>query len=108
MRTEESAGVIVISNEDVTKLFEGRNLAFLSTLSNDGSPHVTPVWADIEEGEFLVNTSVASAKFKHIVKDPRIAISVVEQNNSYNRVSIKGKVADHTTLGADEHLKKLA
>jgi PPOX class probable F420-dependent enzyme len=81
---------------------------FVSTLSSDGSPHVTPVWVDIENGIILVNTSEASAKYKHVLKDPRVAISVVEQYNPYNMVSIKGKVIEHTTHGADEHLKKLA
>ncbi len=40
--------------------------------------------------------------------DPRIAISVVEQYNLYNMVSIKGRVIEQTTIGADEHLRKLA
>ncbi len=36
------------------------------------------------------------------------ALSVVEQNNPYNMVSIKGRVIEQTTEGADEHLKRLA
>lgn len=105
---DESAGAITLSKEEMAKIFKGRNLAFLSTLSGDGSPHVTPVWADIENGTILVNTSVVTAKYKHILKNPTIAISVVEQYNPYTMVSIKGKVIEHTTHGADEHLKELA
>jgi general stress protein 26 len=56
----------------------------------------------------LINTFENSIKSKNIKKDPRIAISVVESNNPYNMVSIKGRVVEHTTEGADEHLKKLA
>jgi PPOX class probable F420-dependent enzyme len=105
---DESAGATTLSKEDMAKIFEGRNLAFVSTLSADGLPHVTPVWGDIENGIILINTSVATAKYKHILKNPAISISVVEQYNPYNMVSITGKVIEHTTLGADEHLKKLA
>ena len=104
----EEAGASTLSKEDVSKLFEGRNLAFISTLSKDGSPHVTPVWADIENDIILINTSEAAAKNKHIARDPRVAISIVEQYNPYNMVSIKGKVIEQTTEGAEEHLKKLA
>ena len=54
-----------ISVDDVSKLFKGRNLAFVSTLSADGSPHVTPVWSDMdEENNILINTSEISAKKK--------------------------------------------
>jgi PPOX class probable F420-dependent enzyme len=96
------------SKEDVAKLFEGRNLVFVSTLSKDGSPHVTPVWADIQNDLILINTSEAAAKNKHVIRDPRIAISIVEHYNPYNMVSITGRVVERSTDGADEHLKKLA
>ena len=76
-------------------------MVFISTLSKDGSPHITPVWADMEEDLNLVNTFESSAKNKNTKKDPRIAISVVENNNPYNMVSIKGRVIDQTAEGAD-------
>lgn len=98
-----------ISIEDISKLFKGRNLSFVSTLSTDGSSHVTPVWSDIdEENNILINTSEISAKKKHVDKDPRIAISIVDQYNPYNMISIKGRVIEQTSIGADEHLRKLA
>ena len=89
-----------ISIEDISKLFKGRNLSYVSTLSSDGSPHVTPVWSDIdEENNILINISEISAKKKHVDKDPRIAIAIVEQYNPYNMVSIKGRVIDQTSIG---------
>jgi PPOX class probable F420-dependent enzyme len=101
-------GATELTKEEVYRLFNGRNLAFVSTLSKDGSPHVTPVWADIENDIILINTSEAAAKKRNISRDPRIAISVVEQYNPYNMVSIKGRVIEQTSDGADEHLHKLA
>jgi hypothetical protein len=56
----------------------------------------------------LINTFETSAKNKHISNDKRVAISVVEQNNPFNMVSIQGRVIEQTTEGADEHLKRLA
>src|SRR5919109_414149 len=103
-----SAGATKLSKKELQLIFNGRNLAFVSTLSKDGSPHVTPVWADIENDMILINTSEAAAKKRNISRDPRIAISVVEQYNPYNMVSIKGRVIEQTSDGADEHLHKLA
>jgi PPOX class probable F420-dependent enzyme len=98
-----------ISNEEISKLFAGRNLVFISTLSADGSPSVTPVWADIEEdGLILINSFDGSAKVKNARRDPRVALSIVDANNTYNAVSIKGKTIEITTEGADEHIRRLA
>ena len=108
-KVDVSTGATELDKKDLQCLFEGRNLAFVSTLSRkDGSPHITPVWADMKEDLILVNTFETSAKVKNIRKDPRVAISVVEANNPYNMVTIKGRVIDQTSEGADEHLKKLA
>ena len=102
------AGATNLSKEEVHHLFQFRNLAFVGTLSKDGSPHVTPVWAEMVDDLILINTFESSAKNKHITNDKRIALSVVEQDNPYNMVSIKGRVIEQTAEGADEHLKRLA
>ena len=63
-------GATQLTKEEVYRLFNGRNLAFISTLSKDGSPHVTPVWADIENDMILINTSEAGSKKKKCIKRP--------------------------------------
>jgi PPOX class probable F420-dependent enzyme len=102
------AGTTKLSKDDLAHLFQSRNLAFISTLSKDGYPHITPVWAEMVEDLILINTFENSAKNKHISNDKRVAISVVEQNNPFNMVSIQGRVIEQTTEGADDHLKRLA
>ncbi|HEY7079259.1 MAG TPA: pyridoxamine 5'-phosphate oxidase family protein [Nitrososphaeraceae archaeon] len=102
------AGVTELSKDELSRLFQFRNLVYVGTLSKDGSPHITPVWAEMVEDLILINTFEESAKIRHVTKDKRIALSVVEQNNPFNMVSIKGRVVEQTTEGADEHLKKLA
>jgi PPOX class probable F420-dependent enzyme len=101
-------GTTKLTEEDLHQLFQFRNLAFLATLSKNGSPHVTPVWAEMVDDLILINTFESSAKNKHITNDKRIALAVVDQNNPFNMVSIKGRVIDQTTEGADDHLKRLA
>ena len=101
-------GVTPISKENISKLFSGRNLVYVSTLSADGSPHITPVWADMEDGFILINTFEGSAKVKNAKRDPRVALSITDMYNTYNMVSIKGKVVNITSDGADAHLQKLA
>jgi len=107
-KTKLSAGVTELSKDELHRLFQFRNLAYLGTLSRDGSPHITPVWAELDDDFIFINTFEEAAKLRHISKDNRIALSIVEQNNPFNMVSIKGKVLEQIDEGADEHLKKLA
>lgn len=94
--------------DDVLELFRRKNFAFVATLSKDGSPQITPTWIDIEDGIILINTAEGRVKHKNISRDPRVAISIVDQNNPYNMVTVGGKVIEQTTTGADEHVDKLA
>jgi len=93
---------------EIVKLFKGKNLASFATLMKDGSPHVAPVWVDIDGNTILINTAVGRVKEKNVKRDKRVALSIFDHQNPYNMVSIRGKVMDITTEGADEHIDKLA
>src|SRR5437899_11795168 len=94
--------------EPMSQLFRGKNFAFVSTLMEDGSPQVTPTWVDIENGNIIVNTAEGRVKHKNISRDPRIAICVIDQNNPYHMVAVRGRVIEQTNEGADRHVDKLA
>ena len=95
--------------EPIAKLIEGKNFAFISTLMKDGSPQATPTWIDIENRKtLLINTAEGRQKQKNISRDPRVAISIIEHNNPYHMVMIRGRVIEQTNAGADEHIDKLA
>jgi PPOX class probable F420-dependent enzyme len=95
--------------ESVVKLLQGKNLAFVSTLMEDGSPQVTPTGVDIENDKILVNTAKGRITERNISRDPRVAVAITDQNNPYHMVTIRGMVVDQTTNGfADQHIDKLA
>lgn len=90
------------------KLIEGKNFAHIATLMPDGSPQVSPVWIDHEDDRILVNTAVGRVKQKNLTRDPRVAISIADQSNPYDKVVIRGRVLSQTNQGADAHIDKLA
>lgn len=94
--------------DSAINLFRGKNFGFIASLMNDGSPQLTPVWIDYDGQFLLVNTAEGRTKQKNFARDPRVAISVIDQNNPYNMVSIRGKVVQQTSDGADEHIDRLA
>ena len=81
-------------NDKVIKLFEEPNLVFIATVMKDGSPQVSPVWADYEDDHILINTAEGRIKHKNVLRDPRVAISVVDQKNPLNMTTIRGKVTE--------------
>ena len=78
----------------VEQLFQQKNLIFISTINSDGSPQLTPVWGDYDNGYVLVNTAEGRLKHKNVLRDPRVAISVVDHGNPLNMTTIKGKVIE--------------
>lgn len=95
-------------SQKAVKLIDGRNFAHLATLFRDGSPQVTPVWVDRDGDTIRVNTAVGRVKHRNILNDPRVTISIVNQEDPYERVQIRGRVVDLTSVGADEHIDKLS
>ena len=78
----------------VEQLFQQKNLIFISTINSDGSPQLTPVWGDYDGEHVLVNTAEGRLKHKNVIRDPRVAISVVDHGNPLNMTTIKGKVIE--------------
>ena len=89
-------------------ILEKKSFAHLATLMPDGSPQVTPVWVDIADGKVLVNSAKGRLKDKNLAKDKRVALSATDPDNPYRSVSIRGKVVDIKTEGADAHIDKMA
>ena len=92
----------------VKELIDDKNIAHLATLKNNGSPHVTPVWIDRVDNTIIVNVSENRLKLKNMKNDKRIALSIVNHNDSYEWASIIGEVIDITNMNADVHLDKLS
>jgi len=80
--------------DKVIKLFEEANLVFIATIMKDGAPQVSPVWANYENDHILVNTAEGRIKHKNVLRDPRIAISVVDKKNPLNMTTIRGIVTE--------------
>lgn len=90
------------------RLVEGKNFAHIATLRKDGSPQVSTVWVDHDGNHILVNTAVGRAKQRNTVRDPRVAISIIDSKNPYDQVIIIGRVVEQIREGAWDHINKLS
>jgi PPOX class probable F420-dependent enzyme len=79
----------------------------VTTLREDGSPHSTIVWVDVEGDKVSFNTALGRAKPKHLEHDPRASLLMVDPNDAFKWVAVSGPV-EMTQDGADAQIDKLA
>jgi PPOX class probable F420-dependent enzyme len=89
-------------------LLEKKAFAHLGTLMKDGSPQVTPVWFDHDGTHIRVNSAKGRWKDKNMRNRPQVALSILDPDNPYRYMQIRGKVVDVTENGADAHIDSLA
>jgi PPOX class probable F420-dependent enzyme len=94
-------------DEKAIKLFQDKNLVFISTLMKDGSPQLSPVWANYEDEHISVNTAEGRIKHQNVLRDPRVAVSVVSKNNPLDMTTIRGKVVEMIPDLEYKHADKL-
>ena len=79
----------------------------VTTLREDGSPHSTVVWVDVDDGIPTFNTAMGRKKPANLENDPRASLLVIDPQDAYKWVAVDGK-AELTTDGADPHIDRLA
>jgi PPOX class probable F420-dependent enzyme len=94
--------------EKYLDLFEKKAFANLATLMPDGTPQVTPVWCDYDGTHVLVNSAKGRRKDKNMHERPNVALSILDPDNPYRYVEIRGTVEEITENGAAAHIDKLA
>jgi PPOX class probable F420-dependent enzyme len=94
--------------EKYLDLFQKRAFANLATLMPDGTPQVTPVWFDWDGTHVVVNSARGRQKDKNMQRNAAVALSIMDPDNPYRYLEIRGKVAEITEDGADDHIDKMA
>jgi PPOX class probable F420-dependent enzyme len=89
-------------------LTQKKSIAHLATIQPDGSPQVTPVWFDYTGGKIRVNTAKGRVKARNLTVGARVAMSIVDPDNDYRYIQVRGTVASETTDGAKAHIDSLA
>ncbi|KPN29600.1 PPOX class probable F420-dependent enzyme [Halolamina pelagica] len=78
--------------ESHVDIFESESFAHLATIMPNGMPHVTPVWVDHEDREYvLVNTARGRRKEKNVRREPMVGLSVYDPDDPYRYVSVQGR-----------------
>ena len=82
-------------------------IATVATVDKQGHPQLTPVWIDVDGNDLVFNTAKGRAKHANLERDPHVAVSIVDPDDPYNVVVVRGTVTG-SEEGADAHIDALA
>ena len=98
-----------IMSTEAQNLVRRPNFAHLATVRADGSPKLDPVWIELtDESTVTIATGQDSLKTRNVLRDPRVAISIVDVDNPYEELQLRGTCVvqpdpDMATLDALSH-----
>ncbi len=94
--------------EKFKDLLQKKALAQVATVMPDGSPQVTPVWFDYDGRYIRINSAKGRQKDKNLRRDPRVALDIIDPQDPYRYMQIRGKVVEITEEGAKAHIDALS
>jgi len=89
-------------------LFQKKAFAHLATVMPDGKPQVTPIWVDYDGSHVVFNTAEGRQKDKNLQRDARVALSILDPDNPYRYLEVRGHIVERTHDGADQHIDSMA
>ncbi|MEX2424429.1 MAG: pyridoxamine 5'-phosphate oxidase family protein, partial [Acidimicrobiia bacterium] len=67
------------------------------------------MWVGADDSHLLINTEVHRQKFKNVERDPRATVTIVDADDPYSFVEVRGTVVE--TIGGQEardHIDELS
>ena len=93
---------------DYHDILDKKAFVHLATKMKDGSPQVSPVWAERDGNTIIINSAKGRLKDRNMRADDRVALSATDPHNPYRAIMIRGRVTKVTEEGAEEHIDSLA
>ena len=89
-------------------LQQKKAFASLATIMPDGTPQVTPVWFDYTGGKIRINSAKGRVKTRNMQEGAPVALSILDPDNPYRYIQIRGRVGRVTEEGASARIDTLA
>jgi PPOX class probable F420-dependent enzyme len=85
------------------------NFAVLTTVLPDETLQSHVMWVDTDDEHVLVNTEIHRRKFANLAPGAKATVVIVDAENPYSYVEVRGTVADHVRgPAAREHIDALS
>jgi PPOX class probable F420-dependent enzyme len=87
MTTQPQQPVIPEKFQDI---LDSTTVAHVATLGPHGEPQNTPVWFSWDGQRLRFSLTTARQKYRNLRRDPRVAVSLVDPQNQYRSIEIRG------------------
>ncbi|MCC7024827.1 MAG: PPOX class F420-dependent oxidoreductase [Thermomicrobiales bacterium] len=78
--------------ESHADLLQSQALAHVATIGPNGEPQSNPVWFDWDGEHLLFSQTTGRQKYRNVQREPRVALSIVDPQNPYRYLEIRGAV----------------
>ena len=79
-----------LSKREIDDLLHEPNISIVYTLHPDGTPHMSPVWHLMDEGQVIIAVEESSVKARNVRSDPRVALCVTTDETPQRWVQVNG------------------
>jgi PPOX class probable F420-dependent enzyme len=86
-------------NEEIRRLLDGRHFAVMATINPDGGPQGSAMWVGRDGDDVLFSTVAGRRKHRNLLRDPRVSITVLDSDDPYNYVELRGTVTFTEDVG---------
>ncbi|MGW7291802.1 PPOX class F420-dependent oxidoreductase [Streptomyces xiamenensis] len=86
-------GHLMTADEWRTFLGAGTKTGKLSTVSEDGGPHVAPVWFLVDGDDIVFNTGKGTVKGRNLAREGRAALCVDDERPPFSFAVVRGRVS---------------
>lgn len=76
------------------KMLAKANPAVIATVRGDGQPVSAATWYLLREDRILVNMDQGRVRLKHMQRDPRVSLTVIDESDWYTHVTVIGRVTE--------------
>jgi len=93
---------------DLVDLLRRPSPCFVATLMPDGSPQLTQTWVTTDGENIVINIVDGLQKARNIVRDPRVALNVVDPENTSRSYAVRGRVVKVTSEGGRQSIDAIS
>ncbi|MBA4863061.1 PPOX class F420-dependent oxidoreductase [Streptomyces sp. PSKA54] len=79
---------------EAVALLSRPNPCVIATLRSDGAPVSTPTWYVWQDGRALISMDEGRVRLKHLRRDPRVTLTVLDKDDWYTHVTLIGRVTE--------------
>src|SRR4026208_923057 len=94
--------------EGFRDILDGKGFAHWATIGPHGEPQSSPVWFDFDGEQILISQTKKRKKLRNVKRDPRVSVSILDPDDAYRYIELRGEVVDISDDEDNEFIDKMA